>query len=84
MIPIIVRPVEDGWKQTGFGPLKAQPSDGKPVTKRVNRDSAWADPTEFVRLYWKCTGIEGEVAELVEAGDSQADLLGAREKYEGE
>jgi hypothetical protein len=49
VIPIIVRPVEDGWKGTIFGPLKALPSDGKPVTKWSNRDSAWADVTNGIR-----------------------------------
>jgi hypothetical protein len=40
VIPVIVRPVEDRWQDTAFGPLKALPTDGKPVTKWPNRDSA--------------------------------------------
>jgi len=49
VIPIIVRPVEDGWQQTVFGKLKALPTDGKPVTEWTNRDSAWADVTRGIR-----------------------------------
>ena len=49
VIPIIVRPVEEGWKRTVFGALKALPSDGKPVTKWLNQDSAWADVTRGIR-----------------------------------
>jgi hypothetical protein len=49
VIPIIARPVEDGWQQTVFGKLKALPADGKPVTEWTNRDSAWADVTRGIR-----------------------------------
>jgi len=49
VIPIIVRPVEDGWQTTIFGGLKALPKDGKPVTRWSNRDSAWADIVNGIR-----------------------------------
>ena len=49
VIPIIVRPVEDGWQRTVFGQLKALPTDGKPVTKWANRDAAWADVANGIR-----------------------------------
>jgi internalin A len=49
VIPIILRPVEDGWQSTVFGRLKALPRDGKPVTKWSNRDSAWADIVNGIR-----------------------------------
>jgi internalin A len=49
VIPIIIRPVEDGWQSTVFGRLKALPKDGKPVTKWSNRDSAWADIVNGIR-----------------------------------
>jgi len=49
VIPIIIRPVDDGWHQTIFGTLKALPTDGKPVTKWSNRDSAWKDVAKGIR-----------------------------------
>jgi len=49
VIPIILRPVEDGWQSTVFGRLKALPRDGKPVTKWANRDAAWADIVNGIR-----------------------------------
>jgi hypothetical protein len=39
-----------GWLEANdFGSLKALPSDGKPVTKWSNQDSAWADVTNGIR-----------------------------------
>ena len=49
VIPIIIRPVDDGWQQTIFGKLKALPTNGKPVTKWTNRDSAWKDVAKGIR-----------------------------------
>jgi len=49
VIPIILRPVEDGWKGTVFGRLRALPRDGKPVTTWSNRDRAWADVVNGIR-----------------------------------
>jgi hypothetical protein len=49
VIPIIIRPVDDGWQQTIFGRLKALPTDGKAVTKWSNRDSAWKDVAKGIR-----------------------------------
>jgi hypothetical protein len=49
VIPIIIRPVDDGWQETIFGKLKALPKDGKPVTKWSNRDSAWKDVAKGIR-----------------------------------
>lgn len=49
VIPIIIRPVDDGWQQTIFGELKALPTDGKPVTTWSNRDSAWKDVARGIR-----------------------------------
>ena len=50
VIPVIVSPVEEGWQTTLFGGLKALPADGKPVTKWSNRDSAWADVANGIRI----------------------------------
>lgn len=55
VIPIILRPIEDGWTETVFGKLKALPADGRPVTKWANRDEAWANVTN---------GIRGAIIEL--------------------
>jgi hypothetical protein len=49
VIPIIIRPVDDSWQETIFGKLKALPTDGKPVTKWSNRDSAWKDVAKGIR-----------------------------------
>ncbi len=49
VIPIIVRPIEKGWKGTVFAALKVLPSDGKPVTTWRNQDSAWEDVTNGIR-----------------------------------
>ena len=49
VIPIIVRPIEDGWQNTVFGQLKALPKDGKAVTKWPNRDAAWANVANGIR-----------------------------------
>ena len=50
VIPVIVRPVEEGWRQTVFSQFQALPSNGKAVTKWPNRDSAWADVANGVRV----------------------------------
>ena len=47
--PIIVRPVEDGWKSTVFGKLEALPRNARPVTKWPNRDEAWANVANGIR-----------------------------------
>jgi TIR domain len=49
VIPIIIRPVDDSWQETIFGKLKALPTDGKPVAKWSNRDSAWKDVAKGIR-----------------------------------
>jgi internalin A len=49
VIPIIIRPIEDGWKGTIFATLKALPKDGKPVTSWRNRDEAWVSVANGVR-----------------------------------
>src|SRR5258706_5087301 len=41
VIPIILRPVN--WKNAPFGKLQVLPSNGKPVTKWLNRDDAFLD-----------------------------------------
>jgi len=47
VIPIILRPVD--WKKAPFGKLKALPTDAKPVTKWVDRDSAFYDIAQGIR-----------------------------------
>lgn len=49
VIPILVRPVEDGWKGTVFANLKALPNDGRPVTSWRNRDEAWVSVANGIR-----------------------------------
>lgn len=49
VIPIILKPMEEGWKKTVFGKLLALPSNAKPVTKWRNRDDAWADVVNGIR-----------------------------------
>jgi len=49
VIPIMVRPVEDGWRTTMFGELKALPSDAKPITTWTNSDEAWANVADGIR-----------------------------------
>jgi TIR domain len=51
VIPIILKPMERGWKTTTFGKLQALPSNAKPVTKWRNRDEAWADVVNGIRAY---------------------------------
>jgi hypothetical protein len=47
VVPVILRPVD--WKDAPFGTLLALPTDGKPVTKWSNRDSAFLDITEGIK-----------------------------------
>lgn len=47
VIPIILRPVD--WKKAPFGKLKALPTDGKPVTKWTDNDSAFYDIAQGIR-----------------------------------
>lgn len=63
VIPLILKPMEDGWQQTIFGRLKALPADGRPVTKWRNRDEAWADVAN---------GIRGAIIEMVGRASSGA------------
>ncbi|MDP1681706.1 MAG: DnaB-like helicase C-terminal domain-containing protein [Burkholderiales bacterium] len=48
VIPIIVRPTD--WKSTPFSKLQALPKDGAPVTSWSNRDEAWLDVAQSIRL----------------------------------
>lgn len=47
VIPIILRPVD--WKGSPFSKLKILPTDGKPVTKWSNKDSAFVDVVQGIR-----------------------------------
>jgi len=47
VVPVILRPVD--WKDAPFAKLLALPTDGKPVTKWSNRDSAFLDIAEGIR-----------------------------------
>ncbi len=49
VIPIILRPT-DNWHSAPFGQLQALPRDGKPVTEWNNRDRAWANVAEGIRM----------------------------------
>jgi CheY-like chemotaxis protein len=53
ILPIIIRPVI--WEQTPFSHLQVLPRDGKPLTRRTNRDEAYLDIAR---------GIESAVKEL--------------------
>jgi hypothetical protein len=47
VVPVILRPVD--WKDAPFAKLLALPTDGKPVTKWSNRDSAFLDIAEGIK-----------------------------------
>lgn len=48
VIPIILRPVD--WQNTPIGNLQSLPKDGKPIINWKNRDEAFLDITNGVRL----------------------------------
>ncbi len=56
VIPILLKPVS--WKGAPFAKLQACPTNAKPVTKWTNRDEAFTDVLEAIRL----------AAQKVEAG----------------
>jgi TIR domain len=43
VIPIIIRPVDPGWKKTPLGKLQSLPEDARPVTMWPSRDEAYAN-----------------------------------------
>jgi internalin A len=56
VIPIIVRPVD--WRNTAFSKLQGLPKDGKPITQWRNRDSAWKNVEEGIRLVAERVGVK--------------------------
>ena len=48
VIPIILKSVDD-WQTAPFGNLQPLPKDGKPVTRRGNRDAVFADVAKGIR-----------------------------------
>lgn len=48
IIPVILRPCQ--WSRTPIGQLQALPKDGKPVTRWDDRDEAFLDVAEGIRL----------------------------------
>jgi len=48
VIPVILRPCD--WPDAPFGVLQALPKDAKPVTTWSNRDEAWLDISQGIRL----------------------------------
>jgi hypothetical protein len=48
VIPILLRPVD--WQSAPFGKLKALPSNGTPITQWRNRDAAFTDVTQSLRI----------------------------------
>lgn len=48
VIPIILRPVH--WQESPFGKLQALPTDVKPVTRWLDRDDAFYDITQGIRV----------------------------------
>jgi len=51
VIPLLLRPVD--WQSAPFGKLKALPSNGKPITVWSNRDAAFADIAQGIRVALK-------------------------------
>jgi hypothetical protein len=49
VVPIIVRPVEDGWRNSPLGKLQVLPQDAKPLTKWRPRDDGYANIVEGIR-----------------------------------
>jgi hypothetical protein len=49
VIPVMLRPVEDAWKQSPFAHLQALPKDGKAVTRWADREEAWVSVTNGIR-----------------------------------
>lgn len=47
VVPVIIRPVD--WRRTPLGELHALPSEAKPVTEWVLRDTAWTNVAEGMR-----------------------------------
>ena len=48
VVPIILRPVS--WQQMPFGSLQALPKDGKPVAIWADRDSAYVNIAEGLKV----------------------------------
>nr|MDQ2716730.1 tetratricopeptide repeat protein [Chloroflexota bacterium] len=48
VIPILLRPVD--WQHAPFGKLKALPGNRKPITEWSNRDAAFADIVQSIRV----------------------------------
>ena len=48
VIPVILKPVD--WKSAPFSKLQALPKDGKPVIKWGNRDEAFENVTQGIRV----------------------------------
>jgi len=48
VVPIILRPVV--WDNAPFAKLQALPKDGRPVTDWPNRDAAFVNITEGIRI----------------------------------
>lgn len=49
VIPIILSPIEDGWRTAPFGTLQALPKDAKPITTWDRQDEAFADVVNGIR-----------------------------------
>jgi hypothetical protein len=48
LVPIILRPCD--WQHSPLGSLQALPSQGRPVSRWPNRDQAWLDVVQGLRL----------------------------------
>jgi len=51
VVPIIIRACD--WRSAPFGALQALPRDGRPITVRTDRDAAWVDVVQGLRLVIK-------------------------------
>src|SRR5262249_8978411 len=49
IIPVLLRPVAD-WQRTPFGKLAPLPSNGQPITTWSNRDAAFANVGQGLRI----------------------------------
>jgi len=48
VIPIILKPCD--WQSASFGKLQALPTDGKAITTWSNRDDAWLNVVQVIRM----------------------------------
>lgn len=74
VVPIIVRATE--WSEAPFARLSALPRDGRAITARTDRDSAWVDVVQGLQLVLKDLG--GMLATDTRAGTSHPGRSTAR------